>query len=235
MNDDGTRTAAGGRHVPSTIGAPAPHGGGPLRTAGVPLDQARGAVILLHGRGGSAEDILELGLAAAPAAAPLALLAPQASDGSWYPFGFMTEIRKNQPGLDSALGTIDALVASVTAAGIPADRIAFVGFSQGACLTSEYVARNARRWGAVAALSGGVIGPAGTPRDHAGSLDGTPTLFGCSDVDAHIPEARVRESAALYERLGATVDLRIYPGMGHTVNDDELRWLRSALTTIAAG
>lgn len=214
----------------STAAAPAPHGGEPVLTAGAPIARATGAVILVHGRGGSADDIMQLGLAAA--APELVLLAPQASGSTWYPFGFMSPMVQNQPGLDSALATLDLLVQSVEAAGIPARRIALVGFSQGACLTSEFAARHARRYGAIAALSGGLIGPSGTVRDYAGSLDGTPALFGCSDVDGHIPEARVRESAKVYGGLGATVDLRIYPGMAHTVNDDELRWLRETLAVM---
>ncbi|MDZ7748697.1 MAG: dienelactone hydrolase family protein [Halofilum sp. (in: g-proteobacteria)] len=138
-----------------------------------------------------------------------------------------------EPWLSSALGRITTLVAEIEAAGIPAERTALVGFSQGACLATELAARNARRWGAVAALSGGLIGPPGTVFEYPGSLDGTPVLLGCSDVDAHIPLARVHETAAALRALNAEVDERIYPDMGHTVNDDEIERLRAMLAPLA--
>lgn len=197
-----------------------PHQDQPVVTAGVPLDDARGALILIHGRGATAGSILEL--AAFLPSAKLAYLAPQAADYTWYPYSFLAPMSQNEPHLTSALALVDRVVADVAAAGIPHERILLGGFSQGACLASEYAARNARRYGGLLIFSGGVIGPDGTPRDYPGSLDGTPVFIGCSDVDPHIPVGRVRETAGVFERLGAVVDARIYPRMGHTINQDEI-------------
>lgn len=203
------------------------HRGGRVLAAGEPLDRARGAVILVHGRGASAESIMTL----APEldAAGMAYLAPQANSGSWYPFSFMAPMAQNEPFLTSALGALEDLVAHVEAAGIPAERIVLVGFSQGACLSSEFVARNARRYGGLVAFSGGLIGPAGTPRDYAGSLAGTPVFLGCSDVDSHIPKERVLESEEVLRRIGGAVTAKLYPGMGHTVNADEIAHAQAIL------
>lgn len=198
----------------------APHQGLPLAAAGKPLAEARGAVILIHGRGASAESILEL--AAYLPQPDLAWLAPQAADSTWYPYSFLAPLEKNEPYLSSALARVAEVVALAEAAGLPPERIFLGGFSQGACLASEFVARNARRYGGLIAFSGGLIGPDGTPRDYAGSLSGMPVFIGCSDVDPHIPLGRVRETAAVLARLGATVDSRIYPRMGHTINQDEM-------------
>jgi predicted esterase len=188
--------------------------------AGEEPARARGAVVLIHGRGVSAGDIL--GLAGELDTAGLALVAPQAPGGAWYPQSFLQPLGRNEPWLSAALWTIGAIVAQLGEAGIGPGRIVLLGFSQGACLATEWAARNARRYGGVVALSGGLIGPDGTPRDYAGSLDGTPVFLGCSDVDFHIPKGRVLESAEVLGALGAAVDLRLYPGMGHTVNADEL-------------
>lgn len=188
--------------------------------AGEEPARARGAVVLIHGRGASAEDIL--GLAGELDTAGLAIVAPQAPGGAWYPYGFMQPITRNEPWLSAALGTVGAIVAQLGEGGIGPERIVLLGFSQGACLVTEWAARNARRYGGVVALSGGLIGPDGTPRDYEGTLDGTPVFLGCSDVDFHIPKERVTESATVLGGLGAAVDLRLYPGMGHTVNEDEL-------------
>jgi len=197
-----------------------PHQGQPVRTAGKPLETADAALILVHGRGASAADILTL--------APLlphpnmAYLAPQAANNTWYPFSFLAPIANNEPHLSSALRVLDDLVAEVEAAGVPAERIVIGGFSQGACLASEFVARRARRYGGLLAFSGGVIGPPGTPRDYPGKLDGTPAFIGCSDVDPHIPLARVLETAELFTRMGAQVTQKIYPGLAHTIIQDEI-------------
>ena len=177
-----------------------PHKGQPLRSAGVPLGKSRAAMIMLHGRGGTADDILTL--APAFGTSDVAYLAPQAAGGTWYPFGFMSPIERNEPGISSGMQTIDRVRAQVISAGIPAERIFFLGFSQGACLATEYVARHASRYGGVAGLSGGLIGPDGTPRDYPGSLDGTPVFLGCSDVDGHIPAERVKENAEVHGRGG---------------------------------
>jgi len=201
-----------------------PHGGQPVRATGAPLDRARAAVVMVHGRGASADSILTLApeLDRGEGVENVAYLAPQAAGGTWYPYGFMSPIERNEPGISSGLRAVERLLERVAEAGIPPERTMLLGFSQGACLASEYAARHARRYAGVAALSGGLIGPDGTPRDYAGSLDGTPVFLGCSDVDFHIPAERVRESAEVLRRLGGDVTMRLYPGMGHTVNEDEI-------------
>jgi predicted esterase len=197
-----------------------PHERQPVLTLGPPPAQARLGAILVHGRGASADDIL--GLAHELAIPDIAYLAPQAAGHSWYPYSFLAPLAQNEPGLSSALRLIEGLVDQLGREGLPAERVVLMGFSQGACLTLEFAARHSRRYAAIAAFSGGVIGPAGTPRDYAGSFAGTPVFLGCSDSDPHIPVARVRESADVFRRMGATVDERIYPRMGHTINADEL-------------
>lgn len=199
----------------------------PVAHAGQPLDQAQAALILLHGRGASAADIM---LLAEELASPAyAYLAPQAANNTWYPYTFLAPMQQNEPWLSSALARVGEVVAMVEAAGIAAERIVLGGFSQGACLASEFMARNARRYGGLLAFSGGLIGPPGAPRTYAGSLDGTPVFLGCSDVDAHIPKARVEETATVLENMGAQVTMRLYPGMGHTINTDEITYARALL------
>jgi predicted esterase len=201
-------------------------------TAGRELAEARFGAILVHGRGGSAEGMLEL--AGALASEGAAWIAPQADGGQWYPNSFLAPIESNEPWLSASLALVGRLMARCGDAGLPPERIALVGFSQGACLASEFAARNARRYGGLVVLSGGLIGPPGTPRDYAGSLDGTPVLLGCSDVDPHIPVARVQETARVLGAMGGEVDERIYPGMGHTVVDDEIAAARRILDDIRA-
>jgi phospholipase/carboxylesterase len=203
---------------------------GPVLAAGEPLATARGAVILIHGRGASAESILTL---APELAAPgLAFLAPQADNGTWYPYSFLAPLAQNEPHLSAALAAVGAVLAHAEAAGLPAERIVLAGFSQGACLASEFAARNARRYGGLLAFSGGLIGPEGTPRDYQGSLAGTPAFLGCSDVDGHIPKWRVLESEAVLRGLGAAVTAKLYPGMGHTINQDEIDHARAILAAL---
>jgi predicted esterase len=214
--------------TPSVTG---PHAGQAVLTAGAPLASARVALVCLHGRGVSAEDILPLG--AEVASPDVALLAPQAAGHTWYPYSFLMPLERNEPWLTSALSVVRATLAAVAAAGVPPERTVLLGFSQGGCLATEYAARNARRYGGLAGLSAGLIGPDGTPRDYPGSLDGTPVFLGCSDEDFHIPAARVRETADVLTRLGGAVTLRLYPGMGHTVNDDELAAVRAILAQAA--
>lgn len=198
-----------------------PHQDQPLETGGDSLTNAEGAVVLLHGRGATARGMLQL--ANEFARDGVAFLAPQAQNGSWYPNSFLAPLEANEPGLSSGLRAIESALETAAEADVSPERTLLLGFSQGACLASEFVARNARRYGGLAALSGGLIGPDGTPRDYEGTLEGTPVLLGCSDSDPHIPVERVRESADAFDRLDADVDERIYEGMGHTVNDDELR------------
>jgi predicted esterase len=160
----------------------------------------------------------------------VAYLAPQAAGNTWYPYSFLSPIDLNEPWLTSAIGVLRDLITMLGDQGIGPERVAILGFSQGACLTLEYAARHARRYAAIAGLSGGLIGPPGTPRHYVGSLDGTPAFLGCSDIDPHIPVERVTESAEVLRRLGAAVDERIYKGMGHTVNADEIKAVRALLS-----
>jgi len=200
--------------------------------AGAPIGAARAAVILVHGRGADAESML--GLAGALAAKDVAYVAPQAPSGSWYPYSFMEPISRNEPYLGNALRTLARLIEDLQAQGIPAERIALLGFSQGACLALEFAARNARRYGGVVGLSGGLIGPAGTPRNYQGSLEGTPVFVGCSDVDFHIPLARVHESSDVFRKLGGDVTEKIYPGMGHIIIQNEIDHVEAILRGIGA-
>jgi len=201
-----------------------------LLTAGVPLQEAQATMILVHGRGATAASILML--AEELDRDGFAYLAPQAPGQTWYPYSFLAPLEQNQPHLDAALATLENVLAQVAAAGVPAERIIFLGFSQGACLASEFVARHARRYGGLVALSGGLIGPPGTPRVYPGDLAGTPVFLGCRDVDPHIPAWRVEESAAVLEQLGAAVTMRLYPGMGHSVNEDEINFVRQMMETL---
>lgn len=203
------------------------HQGQPLARAGQPLDQAQAALILLHGRGATAASILLLAEELYHPA--YAYLAPQAAHNSWYPYTFLAPIPQNEPWLSAALQRVGQLVDQIEAAGVPAERIVLGGFSQGACLASEFIARNARRYGGLIGFSGGLIGPLGMVRAYAGSLEGTPVFLGCSDVDGHIPKARVEETADVLEGLGAQVTMRLYPGMGHTINADEIEQARALL------
>jgi len=204
-----------------------PHDRQPVLWAGVPIESARAGAVLVHGRGADARDIL--GLADEIDPGDVAFAAPDAADHTWYPYSFLAPIGDNEPGISSGLGVIDALVRQLEQGGIPAERIFLLGFSQGACLMLEYAARHARRFGGLAGLSGGLIGPPGTPRDYGGSLAQTPVFLGCSDVDPHIPKERVVETAEVFERMGAHVTMRIYPRMGHQVNADELAFVRDML------
>jgi predicted esterase len=205
------------------------HLGQPVLRRGPAPGEASLVTILVHGRGATAESILSI--AEALDLPYVSYLAPQAAGRTWYPHSFLTPIDQNEPFLTSALGALASLVADLDERGVAADRIAFIGFSQGGCLSLEYVARHARRYAAVAGLSAGLIGPPGTPRDYAGSLAGTPVFLGCSDIDSHIPLARVHESTSVLHALGAVVDERIYPGLGHTINQDEIEAVRAMLTT----
>lgn len=161
-------------------------------------------------------------------------VAPNALGGTWYPTSFMAPLAHNEPGISSGISVVHSLIEEVVAAGVPEQKIVLCGFSQGACLASTSAQRRPRRYGGVLAFSGGLIGPPGTVWNEAGDFAGMPAFFGCSDVDPHIPESRVRESAAFYERMQADVTIRIYRGMAHTVNEDELQFGRELLATIAA-
>jgi len=186
-------------------------------------------MILLHGRGASAEDIMTI---ASEVQHPgWAYLAPQAVGNAWYPNPFTAPLASNEPYLSAALDMISKLVERVEPT-VPAQRIMLLGFSQGACLTLEWAARNARRYGAIVGLSGGLIGPDDTPRDYPGSFDQTPVFLGCSDVDPYIAKERVLDAAEVFKRMGAAVTVRLYPGMGHMVGAEETAIVRGLVEAI---
>jgi phospholipase/carboxylesterase/glyoxalase family protein len=197
--------------------------------AGEPVASARAAMILLHGRGASAEDIMTI--ASEMQHPGWAYLAPQAVGNAWYPNPFTAPLESNEPYLSAALDMISKLVERVEPT-VPAQRMMLLGFSQGACLTLEWAARNARRYGAIVGLSGGLIGPDDTPRDYPGSFDQTPVFLGCSDVDPYIAKERVLEAADVFKRMGGVVTVRLYPGMGHMVGPEELVIVRGLVESI---
>lgn len=197
-----------------------PHHLTPVLRAGRALAEASFAVVLLHGRGASAEDILGLGFELGTTGG--ALLAPQARGHAWYPNSFLAPIEQNEPWLGSALAKVEAVVKECEAEGVTRDRIVIAGFSQGACLATEFVAQHPARYGALVAFTGGLIGPPGIDLHHDGSLEGTPVLFSSGDPDPHVPWQRVEDSARELKRMGARVDLRRYPGRPHTILRDEI-------------
>jgi predicted esterase len=198
---------------------------------GAASQQARGAMILIHGRGSSTSDILSL--TSYFECDDLLYLAPEAPSSQWYPLPFMAPMASNEPGINNGMLAIDDCFALLAEHGLEAAQTVLLGFSQGACLALEYAARHARRYGGVVGLSGGLIGPRGTARDYGGTLDGTPVFLGCSDVDAHIPLDRVHETRDVFEGLGADVTERIYPGMPHTINEDEIEFVKHILVGLA--
>jgi phospholipase/carboxylesterase len=200
----------------------------PIYTTGAPLEQATAAMILLHGRGASAQDILSLTGYFDPGG--VAYLAPQAAGAQWYPNRFIAPLASNEPWFSSAVAQITALLAQVQGAGIGVERTFLLGFSQGACLALEYAARHPQRYGGLFGLSGALIENGDQPREYTGSLAGTPVFLGCSDVDFHIPLERVLRSAQLFRGLEGAVTERIYPGMGHTVNEDEIAVIQELLS-----
>ena len=196
-----------------------PHQNQPLARAGAPPEEAESAMILIHGRGATAEGILDL--ARVLPKAGMAYFAPQAANGGWYPYRFIAPVEENEPFLSSALSVVDDLVKDLNASGIPNTHIVLCGFSQGACLASEYAARNPAKYAGVLVFSGGLIGAQLPP--YEGTLENTPVLLACSDIDPHIPLERVNETADVFKKLGANVSKKIYPGMGHTINAEEIR------------
>jgi phospholipase/carboxylesterase len=206
-----------------------PHQGQQTLTAGTDLDEAGAAVVLAHGRGASARGIL--GLADEIGVEGVAYLAPQAARNEWYPNSFLAPVESNEPGRSSGLRAMGDAVERAVEAGIPYERIVLGGFSQGGCLATEYAARNPRRYGGVVAFSGGLIGEE-LDDEYEGDLDGTPVFLGCSDVDPHIPAERVEATRDAFRSLGADVDMRLYQGMGHTVNQDELEAARGIIAAL---
>lgn len=209
-----------------------PHGPGAVMHAGAPLREASLAVVLLHGRGGSAQDIL--GLSSAIDLPGLAYVAPEAAGHTWYPQSFLAPRAANEPYLSSALAKVGAVVRAVEDAGLGLNRIVVAGFSQGACLATEFVARNPGRYGGLIAFTGGLIGPPGTNFSELyerapGELAGMPALFLSGDPDPHVPWARVEESAAVLSNLGASVVARRFPGRPHTITETEVELARDLL------
>ncbi|HKT79676.1 MAG TPA: dienelactone hydrolase family protein [Vicinamibacterales bacterium] len=204
-----------------------PHADQPVLTAGADLAHSSAAVIMVHGRNASPANILDL----VPALdrPSLSYLAPSAAGRTWYPYSFLAPIPDNEPGISSGLFVLDRLIGDLNRRGIAKSRIALLGFSQGACLAAEFSVRHADRFGGLIVFSGGLIGPPGTEWNYPGTFEGAPVFLGCSNVDPHIPLARVEESAAVFTRMGASVTKRIYPGMGHLVNEDEIVHARAIL------
>lgn len=210
-----------------------PHAGSPVLQAGAALAQADLAVVLLHGRGGSAEDILEL--SSAFALPNVAYLAPQAAGHTWYPLSFLAPRAANEPYLSSALRKVASVVHSLKQSGFDRERIVIAGFSQGACLATEFVASHPARYGGLIAFTGGLIGPPGSIHPSAPELAGTPVLLSSGDPDPHVPWARVEESAQILAGMGAHVTKRRYPGRPHTISQEELELAGDLLSQIRAG
>lgn len=220
-----------------------PHGQGRVLSGGAPLERARLAMVMLHGRGGAPEDML--GLAEHLALPDIAVRAPQAAGNSWWPDSFLAPLARNEPGLSSALAAVGRIAGQLAQAGFGPERTVVIGFSQGACLALEHAARAGTPFACVAGLSGGLVGTgegAGAPEpalynqvektfDYPGRLDGTPVLLGCHERDPHIPLARVRTTEKVFRDLGAVVTMQIYPGAGHGIVEEEIKALRSILNT----
>ena len=212
-------------------GGKAPHGGQPAMTRGRPLGEGRVVVIMVHVRGAGPENILDL----VPALQhpDVTYLAPAAAGRSWYPESFLASTKLNEPGITSGISVVHGMIDDAVAAGVPLGQIVLLGFSQGACLTATAAQRRPARYGGVIVYSGGLIGPPGTMWSERGSFAGTPVFLGCSTDDAHVPEDRVKASASVFERMSAKITLRIYPGMGHMVNEEEIAFTRTLLTTLS--
>jgi len=204
-----------------------------IKTQGKPLAETGKALVLVHGRGATAESIL--GLAAHLPVQEFSLFAPQATNHSWYPYSFMAPEEQNQPALDSALGRLDELVKSIEEQGVKREHLYFAGFSQGACLTSEYVARHAQKYGGLLIFTGGLIGQRLEESRYKGDFAGTPVLITTGDPDPHVPVSRVEETVGVMEKLGAKVTKRIYPGRPHTILQEELDLASSILSTQKEG
>jgi phospholipase/carboxylesterase len=209
------------------------HQGQPVLSAGKPLDQAEAAMLMLHGRGATAQDILSL--AKEFDQLGFAYLAPQAAGNTWYPNRFLVPIEQNEPWLSSALTQVGDVYSHIVNAGIPTEKIMLLGFSQGACLALEYTARHLQRYGGIVGLSGALIGPDDTPRNYSGSLMGTPVFLGCSDVDIHVPRERVDQAAEVLRKLGGQVTERLYPNMDHGVNQDEIEAVSNMMASVLDG
>jgi phospholipase/carboxylesterase len=200
---------------------------------GEKIESASAVLIMLHGRGADARDIL--GLAAHFNLKNFAMVAPEATNHTWYPYSFMAPVSENEPWLSSALALLDELVNEIEAKGFDSLHIYFLGFSQGACLTLEYVTRHAKRYGGVIAFTGGLIGHEVDMDNYSGNFSGTPVFIGSSDPDPHVPVARVHASAVILEKMGAVVTKKIYPNMGHTINQDEIDTVNELIFSTESG
>ncbi len=209
-----------------------PHVGQPIETTGRPLGEGRAVMIMIHGRQAAPVNILQL--VDSLSQPEFTYIAPAAANNTWYPYSFMADKEQNEPGISSGVAVIDGVVSDVVNKGILKDHIVLLGFSQGACLTAEYAVEHAERFGGVILYSGSVIGPPGTTWAYGGSFDGTPIFMGCSDVDSHVPLERIEEGTAVFERMGAIVTKRIYPGMGHQINDDEIAFTQGLMRNLLA-
>ena len=198
-------------------------------SAGKKIEEAGKVLILLHGRGAYAEDILSL--AENFSLDQFAVLAPQAHGHTWYPYSFLVPVAQNEPFLSDAIQVIDRIVQDVLRKGIPENKIYFAGFSQGACLTLEYATRKAKRWGGVIAFTGGLIGAHIDTSHYQGNFEGTPVFIGTSDPDPHVPVVRVNESAEVLKAMGAKVLVKVYRNMGHTINQEEVELADKILTS----
>lgn len=204
-----------------------PHQDKPKASKGLSLQKAKAAMIMIHGRGASAESIVQL--SDEFGFPEVHYVAPQAGGHTWYPYSFLAGINMNEPGISSGIKAIDELRKEINDSGIPNERIFFLGFSQGACLTLEYVARHPDKYAGVFALTGGLIGPEVSLSNYEGNLMETPIFIGSSDIDPHVPLERVNESEYILSELGGRVNKVIYPGMGHFVNEDEIKQVRSIM------
>lgn len=189
-------------------------------TTGTPATEAGAALVMIHGRGGTAQNIASL--ADSLNVQGMAIYAPQATNNSWYPYSFMAGDKMNQPALNSALDTIDQLVQQIKTDGISEEKIYFLGFSQGACLTLDYITRHAKTYGGAMAFTGGLIGEVLDLNNYQGNFNGTPVLITTGNPDPHVPLTRVEESVAIIKNLGADVTLKVYPGRPHTITQQEI-------------
>ncbi|MGV3601620.1 MAG: alpha/beta hydrolase [Dyadobacter fermentans] len=196
-------------------------------TSGVPVQRAKKAVVMLHGRGGTAADIISLQKALK--LDEMAIYAPQATNNSWYPYSFLAPVQQNQPALDSALALVGEVVAEIEAQGIPAEQIYFVGFSQGACLTLEYTTRNARKYGGIIAFTGGLIGQELAVGNYKGDFKQTPVFISTGNPDPHVPVSRVQESVTILEDMHAAVSQVVYPGRPHTISGEEIQLVNNTI------
>jgi predicted esterase len=207
-----------------------PHQDQPILQRGPSPDRASAALIMLHGRGASAESIFDL--AEVLDTDGVSIYAPQAEGSVWYPVSFLEARERNQQGIDGAFAVINKLLHTVEAGGISRERVMFLGFSQGACLASDFLYRSPSRYGAAFILSGGLIGPQGTIWEATDGLEGTPVFIGCSDQDPFIPAERVRETYETLRAAGADAEMQLYPGMPHTVIEDEVSRINRVIATV---